>query len=63
MLSKNNFRIRYFPENYEMSQGMRMSGFKPLSEEEISTVKNAIKRIGADESKFVFNHEKHLERT
>ena len=63
MLDNNDFRLRYFPEEYDMSQGHRMAGFTPLSEDEISLIKKSIRRINADETKFVFNHEKHLNRT
>lgn len=63
MLTENDFRLKYFPEEYDMSQGMRMSGFAPLTEEEIETIKRSIRRIKADESKFIFNHEKHYSRT
>jgi hypothetical protein len=44
----------------DMANGMRDTSKKPLSEEEIDFVKSEIRRIGADESVFVFNDEEHL---
>ena len=46
-----------------MSNGMRDMSHTPLTDKEISEVKEAIRRIGADESLFVFNDEKHLSRS
>lgn len=63
MLAQNDFRAKYFPEDYNMSGGMRMFGFTPLTDAEISIIKQSIKRIEADETKFIFNHDKHFDRT
>lgn len=46
-----------------MSNGMRMLSRLPLTEEEIKKLKEDIKRIGADESVFVFNDEAHRGKT
>lgn len=47
----------------EMSNGMRDMSKVPLTDEEIEELKEEIKRIGADESVFVFNDEEHLGNT
>lgn len=47
--------IKFAPIDKQMSNGMRMAGFRPLSEEEIEIVKSEIRRIEADEAVFVFN--------
>lgn len=44
----------------DMANGMRDTSGTPLTEAEIEFVKSEIKRIGADESLFVFNDEDHL---
>ncbi len=44
----------------DMANGMRDISKTPLSDEEIALVKDEIKRIGADESVFVFNDEEHM---
>lgn len=46
-----------------MSRGMRDMSKTPLTEEEIEFVKSEIKRIGADESVFVFNHEAYIPKS
>lgn len=43
-----------------MSNGMRCLQRVPLTEEEIDVVKQEIKRIQADESKFIFNDPEHI---
>lgn len=43
-----------------MSNGMRDMSATPLTEQEIKEVKEEIRRIGADESIFIFNDEEHL---
>lgn len=43
----------------EMPNGMRNMSKVPLTDEEIEKLKEEIKRIGADESVFVFNDEVH----
>lgn len=50
-------------QNKAMSNGVRDMSHTPLTDKEISEVKEAIRRIGADESLFVFNDEKHLSRS
>ena len=46
-----------------MSNGQRNLTSKPLTEEEIEFVKKEIRRIGADESKFIFNDPKHIPKS
>ena len=46
-----------------MSNGMRMYGKEPLTEDEIAIVKQAIKEIQADETIFVFNDPQHMSST
>jgi hypothetical protein len=43
-----------------MANGMRDTSKTPLSDKEIEYVKSEIHRIGADESIFVFNDDKHI---
>lgn len=45
----------------DMANGMRDTSKTPLSKEEIEYVKREIRRIGADESIFVFNDKEHIE--
>ena len=45
----------------DMANGMRDTSKTPLSKEEIEYVKREIRRIGADESIFVFNDGEHIE--
>jgi len=52
--------IKFAPIDKQMSNGMRMAGFRPLSEEEIEIVKAEIRRIEADEAVFVFNDTDYL---
>lgn len=47
-------------DDKDMANGMRDTSKTPLTENEILFVKKEIQRIGADESVFVFNDEKHL---
>ncbi len=49
--------------NKDMANGMRNTSGTPLTEKEIAYVKSEIKRIGADESIFVFNDENHLKES
>lgn len=44
----------------DMANGMRDTSKTPLSDAEIEFVKSEIRRIGADESIFVFNDEDHI---
>ena len=61
---KSDTVVEFHPmTNKEMSNGMRMYGNEPLTEEEIEIVKKAIREIEADENVFVFNHPKHLSNT
>lgn len=46
-----------------MSSGMRNVSREPLTKEEINFVKSEIRRIGADESVFIFNDEAHMDRS
>lgn len=62
--NKSDVVVEFHPiTKKEMSNGMRMYGKEPLTEEEIEIVKKAIREIEADESVFVFNHPKHLSNT
>lgn len=47
-------------EQKEMSKGMRDMSRTPLTDKEIAFVKKEIRRINADESKFVFNDKEHM---
>lgn len=49
-----------FIDDKAMANGMRDMSKTPLTDEEIAFVLNEIKRIGADEKKFVFNDEAHI---
>ena len=57
------FEFTTSPANKEMSNGMRMYGNSPLTENEILIVKQAIFEIEADENIFIFNDENHLSQT
>ena len=48
-------------ENKEMSNGNRDMSRTILTDKEIEFVKSEIRRIGADESRFVFNDEAHIQ--
>lgn len=58
-----NINLHFVPMTKSMSNGMRMYGNSPLTDEEIYFVKREIKRIEADESVFVFNDAEHLSKT
>ena len=63
ILEFNGNKIVFRPisdEDKNMSNGMRDLSRTPLTDEEIEFVKSEIRRIGADESVFVFNDEKHI---
>lgn len=62
-MSSYTFEFVTSPNGKEMSNGMRMYGNRPLSEEEILIVKQAILDIKADEYYFVFNDKDHLSKT
>lgn len=49
-----------FIDDKAMANGMRDMSKTPLSDEEIAFVLKEIKRIGADEKRFVFNDEAHM---
>lgn len=49
--------------NKNMSFGQRCLYRTPLTEDEIKWLKDEIRPIGADESKFVFNDEEHIHKS
>ena len=49
-----------FIDDKAMANGMRDMSKTPLTDEEIAFVRKEIKRIGADEKRFVFNDEAHI---
>lgn len=57
------FEFTAVPPDKDMSNGMRMYGNSPLTESEISIVKQAITEIEADQNVFVFNDPDHLSNT
>lgn len=66
ILEFNGNKIVFRPisdEDKNMSNGMRDLSRTPLTDEEIEFVKSEIRRIGADESVFVFNDKEHIERS
>lgn len=58
-----SFEFTTSSANREMSNGMRMYGNAPLTDEEILIVKQAIAEIEADDRFFVFNDKDHLSHT
>lgn len=62
MEGKRNLRIFAISEfdDKNMANGMRDTSGTPLTDDEIEYVKSEIRRIGADESVFIFNDEVHM---
>lgn len=61
-MSNNTIRLHAITsgDDKNMANGMRNTSGTPLTESEIEFVKSEIRRIGADESVFVFNDPDHL---
>lgn len=57
---ENEPMIQMLSKSKNMSNGMRDNSRTPLLPKEIHFVKSEIQRIGADESIFVFNDERHI---
>ena len=57
----NNLQFHQIDKN--MSNGLRMYGKDPLTDEEINFIKKEIQRIEAFDDVFVFNDKKHLSYT
>ena len=56
------FNMKFIAQDdKDMSNGMRDMSRTPLTDKEIEYVKSEIRRIGADESRFVFNDEVHMQ--
>ena len=53
-------KLQLTPVDKNMSNGMRCMQRVPLTDEEIKIVMQEIRRIEADETKFVFNDEAHI---
>lgn len=54
-------KLIFSKNDKDMAYGMRDTSGTPLTEAEIEFIKSEIKRIGADESLFVFNDEDHMQ--
>lgn len=51
--------LKFMADDKDMANGMRDTSATPLSQDEINYVLSEIRRIGADESIFIFNDESH----